>query len=232
MDRGCCNALVLFEDASRNKETHEYLTHLETAYYRLVVDRRRKPVSRVKKMMYCPISIAIEYSRVFRNGELSSELALAWPYTRQDLRNKDLVDELRSREKHKWQTTPPGKLEGMDWDHIKREYGNTIERQNIEDKSLDEDTRVTEPPPPGGSETKTTGQVNKDPSTEQGLQEVTDRIKGLSAKGQTQGQSSKPPGLWSLGNALVDGVDRQSSRAEPSVQCGIWTANRRNDRQR
>ncbi|POS80474.1 hypothetical protein DHEL01_v201112 [Diaporthe helianthi] len=152
--KGYCTVLMDFENSTVDPSSDEYKRRLGQLFDKLVQNRRRMPVVRVVKSMYCPINIAIEYSNAWHDGAMPPELKGAWPYTKNDLRNKDLVEKLNSRARHNWMKMPPGELEGMSWEHIKKEYGKSIPVQCVGGgvkAATDEDEVMDDAPPVGGA---------------------------------------------------------------------------------
>ncbi|KAG8166166.1 hypothetical protein KVR01_004718 [Diaporthe batatas] len=183
-----CSILIGWELKPVDKGSLEANRRLRLLFTKLVVERRRKPMVRVVKPMYCPIRIAIDYSDACCNGEMPPELEGAWPYTRKDLQDKGLVEKLNSMSKFNWRKMQPGELEGMSWDTIKQEYGASIPKQCTLQKEVEdgenevmEDAPATENP---GSDTITgDGQGGADAGSDE-LDSLLDSAKRLIEKAQ------------------------------------------------
>lgn len=125
-----CTNMVDLEEALIYDRHGVYRHRLRKAFDKFLVERIRKPFCRVFKNGNCPISIAIDYSNTFCNGQMPEQLKKGWPYTKRDATDPDISARLKACREHDWQDMPKGELEKMSWEDIKEAYGNgRIERQ-------------------------------------------------------------------------------------------------------
>ncbi|KAG6358209.1 hypothetical protein INS49_014093 [Diaporthe citri] len=121
-----CQEVMAFEMTARAKNRVSVRRVMPLMFEELVVKRRRKPCCRVVNTEVCAINLAIEYSRVFCQGEMPPELQGMWPYTMRDATDPAIVAKLEQFDELGREGMPPGELEAKSWEQIKQEYTEGI----------------------------------------------------------------------------------------------------------
>jgi hypothetical protein len=121
-----CDMAMKYKKAIRTQDRVRIRYMLPQMFGALVLGRKRKPCCRVVNPELCPINITIVFSREYCQGQMPAAMQGVWFYTRQDVKNPEIMDKLQRYDDLGWENMPPGELEAKSWLDIKHEYARGI----------------------------------------------------------------------------------------------------------